>query len=74
MRGNPKPDEAAVRRWLKHRATKRTAEHAKIGDRMEMNKLCQRFRMSPEALRAILKAEGWKLELSPNAGLPFWWP
>lgn len=66
--------EAEIRAWLKHRAAKKTWNSAQIGDRRQLVRLSDMFGVGRDTFRSILKSEGWTLEPSPNAGLPFWGP
>lgn len=62
----------SLRFWLQRRATRRP--RWKIGDRMQVFKLAERFSISSEDVRGILKSEGWNLEPTASGHLMQWRP
>lgn len=64
----PKPDPEGFRTAIRNRKKWR----ASIGDHFQLAKLAERFGVSPDEARSILRDEGWTREVRRGT-LPFWW-
>jgi hypothetical protein len=68
-----KPDPDGFRAWVRDR-TDSPRDHIVLGDGMQLAKVANRYLISSETARDILRKEGWTLEPVGSGVLRAWRP
>lgn len=70
------PNPEGLRSWLTARARPgcESLQRRALGDRRDVHKAGERFGVSGEAVRSLLRAEGWRKRPYGATGRPFWYP
>ena len=71
-----KPNPEGLRSWLKVRARPGgdSLHRRALGDNRDVHKAGERFGVSGETVRSLLRAEGWEKKPYGVTGRPFWYP